>query len=79
MQAGEDDGILADDGTGDTYADWPGDSNIDFSNVSIFVKTLRHILARSLISTQQFILSLWRMPSFLQSFCYPILPGCKRN
>ena len=34
MQPGEDDGIPANDGTGDMYAEWPGDSGIDFSNVS---------------------------------------------
>ena len=30
---GEDDGVNVDDGTGDVFAEWPVDSNIDFSKV----------------------------------------------
>lgn len=36
LQPGDDDGTATnDDGTGDVYADWPDDSDIDFKDVSV--------------------------------------------
>lgn len=34
LAAGEDDGCIVDDGTGDKYANFPPDSGIDFEDVS---------------------------------------------
>ena len=35
LAAGEEDACVVDDGTGDKHADFPGDTDIDFENVSL--------------------------------------------
>ena len=34
LKPGEHDGVTGDDGTGDVYAEWPVDSEVDFSKVN---------------------------------------------
>lgn len=40
LQPGQDDGCIVDDGTGDKYADWPIDSDIDFKSKESIDKVL---------------------------------------
>lgn len=51
LQPDEDDGIPANDGTGDMYAEWPGDSGIDFSNFEKIAEVAENIKE---IGNQQF-------------------------
>lgn len=46
LKPGEHDGVTGDDGTGDVYAEWPVDSEVDFSKVNNSIYNICSFLCR---------------------------------